>query len=159
MYSLVYGLSLPPSPSSTPTHTPLVYCLFTPYPREAGFRNVRIFKRLSCHCHSPILLKHGCKRIHVDAHCTFCTAVRGKTSCQFIYRYWGGRYNRNKKRIWICLNLMRQQVSLWKSSIFEVWIYNITCYNLLKSPSAPLLESATKLAHLLKLSHFLKFYL
>ena len=49
MYLLVYGLSLPPSPSSTPLHTSIVLFVYS-IPQSAGFRNVRIFKRLSCPC-------------------------------------------------------------------------------------------------------------
>ena len=50
-----------PSPSSTPPHTPLV--LFV-YPRVAGFRNIRIFKWLSCpwpHPPSPPCWIQCCK--------------------------------------------------------------------------------------------------
>ena len=39
----------PPLPPPLPP-IPHKYCLFTTYPREAGFRKVRIFKRLSCPC-------------------------------------------------------------------------------------------------------------
>ena len=46
--------SAPLSLLHSPPYPTCIVCLLhtsmTPYPREAGFRNVRIFKRLSCPC-------------------------------------------------------------------------------------------------------------